>query len=240
MKNQIIILLNFLCIAYVANAQTNTAWNEVSRRQVFDFVLNDIKSFSLTQTTKQLFAKKTVANVEKALPQGLQSVDSDRLKSILLAAGKDTFNELNSPSRGYWILAREDAMYKSTQKMVAQSFNAKSVNELTDCLMSNIMKTYPNGLGNLSEKERLEVVYKIGYDCGWQSEVDVIKWSKLTEDAMKVKIMEYLKQTQLNEQQKNYLTNCVINTMKLKHPDGLKGNLEKEFEEVTIKCIDML
>lgn len=242
MQNKTIILAIAVVILTISvtNAQTRTGWNEVSRKELFDYILNDIKSLSLTQQTKYLFAKVAMTNVEKAMPKGLQNVDPDKLREILITTGKEAFNELNDTKRGYWIISQEDAMYKAMTKLVEQSMSGNNNNEITDCTITQIMKTYPNGLKTESDKERFEILYKIGHDCGQNADVSFVKWAKLTEEAMRLKILEYLKQTSLSGSQKNYLTTCVISTMKLKYPDGLKGDLEKEFEEVTTKCIEMM
>ena len=219
-------------------AQTRTGWNTVNRKELFDYILNDIKSLSLTQQTKILFAKVAAAKAEKAMPNGFQNVGPTRLREILLSTGKETFNELNDVKRGYWIIAQEDAMYKAMTKLVEQSMNGNNNAEIVDCTITQIMKNYPEGLKKGTEEERFKFLYKIGYECSQKTEINLLKWSKLTEDAMRLKIMEYLKETALNTKQKSDLISCVINKMKLKYPEGLKGNLEKDFEQVTVKCID--
>jgi hypothetical protein len=222
----------------VSYGQSREAWNSANRKELFDYIFNDIKSLSLTQQTKILFAKVAATKAEKAMPNGFQNVGSTRLREILLSTGKETFNELNDVKRGYWIIAQEDAIYKAMTKLVEQSMNGNNNAEIVDCTITQIMKNYPEGLKKGTEEERFKFLYKIGYECSQKTEINLLKWSKLTEDVMRLKIMEYLKETALNAKQKSDLTSCVISTMKLKYPEGLKGNLEKDFEQVTIKCIE--
>lgn len=239
-KAKIWVTIVLSVIVFPSYAQTSVGWNAVNREQLLQYILNDIKPLTLTQQTKNLFAKVAAAKAEKAMPKGLQNVTPSKLKEILISTGQEAFNELNDPKRGYWIIAQEDAMYKAMTKLVRQSMNGDNNNEITDCTITHIMKVYPNGLKQETEKERFDILYKIGYDCAQKTEISLIKWSKLTEDAMRLKIMEYLQPTVLSTIQKVDLSNCIITTMKLKYPNGLKGNLEKEFEEVTASCIEKL
>ena len=213
-------------------------WNETASRQIYNYILNDIESLSLTDATKKKFALVCLSKFKKALPNGLAGISQERFKTLALSFGKETFNDLNDPKLRYWIISKEDKLYKGLEKQYTTiTTDKKASKALLNCTLSKLFIQYPKGLDMKTEKERLDIYYKLGYDCSQQTEIPVIKWTSATEDAIRIKMNTLFEKTELTQLQKVIYTTCFIEKMKKKYPNGMSGNLEKEFETALTDCM---
>lgn len=239
-KRQIIYVLIFVAFFFIniGNVKSQQKWDETTTKQVYQFVLNDIQNLTLTDATKQKFATLCVSKLKKELPNGLSGVSTEKFNLLSLKVGKETFAELNDQKSNYWIISKEDAMYKDMLLKYESIFSNKSDQKaMINCILNKLFKKYPLGILDKSDKEKMDIFYTLGYDCAQAIDIPLIKWSTETEDAIRLKLYTYFENTELSQLQKITYTTCFIEKLKKKYPNGMSGNLEKEFAEAITECM---
>ena len=222
----------------VDRTYAQSKWTETASEQLYTYILKDIESLSLSEITKKEFASLCLSKFKKALPNGLNGVSQERYRTLALKLGKETFNNLNDPNLRYWIISKEDHLYKGLENQYkAVITDKKSLKIVMNCMLNNLFKEYPNGLDSKTERERFDIYYNIGHECAQLIEFPVIKWTAATQDAIRIKMLTYFEKADMSELQKVMYTRCFIEKMKKKYPNGMSGNLEKEFEATMTDCL---
>ncbi len=235
--------LSFTTLLLALNISGNGAfaqskWSEASSKQLYTVIRNDIESLSLTDATKKEFALLCLSKFKKQLPNGIIGLSQEQYRELALKFGKETFIDLNNPELRYWVISKEDRLYKSLEKQYKSIITDKvSLKTVMNCILNKLFKEYPNGIDSKTEKERFDIYYNIGHECAQSIELPVIKWTTATEDAIRIKMLTYFEKTDMSELQKVVYTTCFIEKMKKKYPNGMSGNLEKEFEAAMSDCL---
>ena len=114
------------------------------------------------------------------MPNGLEGVSQERYRTLALKFGKEAFSDLNDPKVKFWIISKEDHLYKileqryktiTTDKNSLKTAINCTINQLfreysagleyvwvaednhTTCFIEKMKKKYPNGMSGNFEKE---------------------------------------------------------------------------------------